>query len=753
MDTIDKRQLEPLLRRALAGDACAWNEFFRQIRKHLHAETRKVLGPGVEGLVEHSVVVQSTLRRAWERIGDIFPDGPRDGALGRFLAWITTIVRNRSKDELRRLIRERARTAGSAIEDVPGRPDADRPRKREQIAVEVAAALALLPEKKRQVVELFWFEGLSDAAIGQRLGCSPRAASVLRCRALHCSEPRNSAPCWRNSMTVDSELLQWGEPPVSKNEEALILLLDRFLELRARGEEIPPEPLLTDAPELAEEGKAILQAAMGLEQLVSSVLEHSSIQRELADPAGAETVAYVGDLLADNRNLPDHNPREYRVLRFLGEGTFSQVWLADHLRLQIPVALKTLRFQGSGADRALALSALENEARVLVQLQHPNVVRVYNLFQAGDEHYLVMQYVDGGSLEARLQKDGPLDWQRAARYVADVGEALLHVHAHGIVHRDVKLANILWDQKRDEALLTDFGLAARLAQGRQVAGTPLYMAPEAFAGHSSPAGDVYGLAASLCTLVTGRVPFPARTREELLEQINRGLPDPEPLFAGVPERLERIIRSGLAAQPERRPGLDVFVADLRGSLNCLLADSLIVPASPVELRLTVSRWEGGDTFVPVAQTHPQPRGITRNLTKVPPLPKRVGLRTGDRVRLEVVADQRGFVTVFNVGPTGQLNLLYPDSGSIALQIPVAARQPLHVTDVALTPPAGNERLFAVWSRVPLPLEQAVELARGGKENVSASYRATRNMERVQQSVQQLKREDWHAVVLELDHRT
>lgn len=127
MDTIDKRQLEPLLRRALAGDACAWNEFFRQIRKHLHAETRKVLGPGVEGLVEHSVVVQSTLRRAWERIGDIFPDGPRDGALGRFLAWITTIVRNRSKDELRRLIRERARTAGSAIEDVPGRPDADRP--------------------------------------------------------------------------------------------------------------------------------------------------------------------------------------------------------------------------------------------------------------------------------------------------------------------------------------------------------------------------------------------------------------------------------------------------------------------------------------------------------------------------------------------------------------------------------------------------------------------------------------------------
>jgi hypothetical protein len=136
---------------------------------------------------------------------------------------------------------------------------------------------------------------------------------------------------------------------------------------------------------------------------------------------------------------------------------------------------------------------------------------------------------------------------------------------------------------------------------------------------------------------------------------------------------------------------------------------------------------------------------------VPPLPERVGLRTGDRVRIEVLTDRAGFVTVFNVGPTGQLNLLYPEPGSTAEPVPVPAHQPLHVLDVALTPPAGDERLFAVWSRVPLPLQQAVELTRGDHDLVSASYRATRNMERVQQSVRQLRREDWHAVVLELDH--
>src|SRR5262249_8940144 len=174
----------------------------------------------------------------------------------------------------------------------------------------------------------------------------------------------------------------------------------------------------------------------------------------------------------------------------------------------------------------------------------------------------------------------------------------------------------------------DFGLAARLAEEGQVAGTPLYMAPEAFRGQSSPAGDVYSLAASLFTLMTGRPPFPARTPNELVERIRRGLPDPEPLFAGVPEKLERIIRSGLAAAPENRPELKTFVADLRGALNRLLADSFVLPAlatgraGPVEMRITVARWEGGTTFVPVAETHPQARGMTRDLTRVPPQPAR-----------------------------------------------------------------------------------------------------------------------------------
>jgi serine/threonine-protein kinase len=558
-------------------------------------------------------------------------------------------------------------------------------------------------------------------------------------------------------MTLNAELAKWGEPPVLETEEALMAFVDELLERRARGEEVRPKDLLANSPELAAEGAALIQAVECIELFVTSVLEHASIQGNPFLAAGMETEEYEGPLSSATEGLPDPCPGGYRVRRFLGQGSFSRVWLADHLLFGIPVALKTLRFRVSGNAAVVGLTALKNEARILARLQHPNIARVYSLEQAGDEHYLVLQYVDGGSLQARLDKDGPLGWQLAARYIADAGEALLHVHAHGIVHRDIKLANILWDRQRDEAMLTDFGLAAWLTDRTEVAGTPQYMAPEAFSGRSSAAGDVYSLAASLFTLMTGHAPFPATTRKELLERINCGLPDPEPRLAGVPERLEKIIRAGLASAPEHRPTLATFVADLRGSLNRLLADTLVLPAAvtdrtgPVELRLAVLRWEGGNTYMPVAATHPEPRGMTRDLTKVPPSPERVGLRTGDRVRLEVSADRDGFLTVFNVGPTGQLNLLHPDPLGAATSAPVPANRPLHVTDIALTPPAGNERLFAVWSRAPLLLENAIALTRGDKDAVSPSYRATRNMERVRESVHQLPREDWHAVVLELDH--
>jgi hypothetical protein len=143
------------------------------------------------------------------------------------------------------------------------------------------------------------------------------------------------------------------------------------------------------------------------------------------------------------------------------------------------------------------------------------------------------------------------------------------------------------------------------------------------------------------------------------------------------------------------------------------------------------------------------------MKKVPPPPDQVRLRTGDRVRIEVSANRPGFLTVFNVGPTGTLNLLYPDGDPhrASQPRPIEPNQPLHILDVEMTPPAGRERLFAVWSRQPLPLrlEQLPSLVEGGALPASRPYRATRDMKRVQQSLEELDHQDRHAVVLELDH--
>jgi hypothetical protein len=170
------------------------------------------------------------------------------------------------------------------------------------------------------------------------------------------------------------------------------------------------------------------------------------------------------------------------------------------------------------------------------------------------------------------------------------------------------------------------------------------------------------------------------------------------------------------------------------------------PTRPITLglRLSVSREVGPDRFEPVATT--QSPHAARTLTP---------LRTGERVRIEVVVEQRGYVTVFAIGPTGRLSLLYPDEpASDTPSAPVEAHQPLHIVNVELTPPDGRERLFAVWSCAPLPLgpTELQSLAEAGQLVGSRPSHATPDMERVQQAMGQSGPDDWHAVGLELDHQ-
>jgi serine/threonine protein kinase len=481
-----------------------------------------------------------------------------------------------------------------------------------------------------------------------------------------------------------------------------------------------------------------------------------------------------------------HDLDGFKFLRLLGAGTFGEVWLAEDLNLgRRPVAIKALkpRSRSSPEERQRALEILRHEAGLLVSVRHRNVNQVFSWVQKDDEHFLVLNYVAGGSLGDRLKHEGALGWPEAARYVADAGEGLLAVHARGIVHRDIKPSNILWDLETDEALLTDFGVSARLGGIVGLGGTLPFMAPEAFEGKVGPALDVYSLAVTLFQLVTGTLPFPGPEITDLQVQISQGLPEPDPRCKALPESLERVVRAGLAAEVDRRPELATFLSLLRGALNQLMADRLAAPppatdvmpgtahptplastetasqhrSQPARLRLVVSRQVGPGQFLPVAASAANPSAVARDIKKVPPPPDQVHLRTGERVRIEVQSDRSGFLTVFNVGPTGNLNLLFPtEPGSTAAPNPIPARVPLHVLDVEMTPPAGHERLFAVWSRNPLSLRldhlESLVQCQPDHPGPTRPYIATRDMKLVQQAMWRLSPDEWSAAALELEHR-
>jgi hypothetical protein len=156
-------------------------------------------------------------------------------------------------------------------------------------------------------------------------------------------------------MSLDAELADLGEPPVSALEAGLIAVLDQFLALRESGQSVSPTDLLSASPDLTSEGTTLLQVAECLEEFVSSIMQQS----------GLEDVAWPPTEMFDK--LPDPFPGLYRVRQFLGEGRFSRVWLADHLSLDIPIALKTLHFHILGEEREVALALLRNEARIQAQ--------------------------------------------------------------------------------------------------------------------------------------------------------------------------------------------------------------------------------------------------------------------------------------------------------------------------------------------------------------------------------------------------
>ncbi len=252
---------------------------------------------------------------------------------------------------------------------------------------------------------------------------------------------------------------------------------------------------------------------------------------------------------------------KYKLLGYLGSGGMSSVYLAEHTLMRRKQAIKVLPKKRVGD--ASYLDRFRLEALATAALDHPNIVRAYDIDNEGDVHYLVMEYVPGRDLQSMVNAQGPLAYPDAANYVMQAAEGLQHAHESGLIHRDVKPANLLLDSSGRIKIL-DLGLALftrdgeaslTLLHNENVLGTADYLAPEqALSSHDVDSrADIYGLGCTLYYLLTGHPPFPDGTLAQRIAKHQTKLPpDVRQDRADCPASLVQICFKMMQKDPKHR---------------------------------------------------------------------------------------------------------------------------------------------------------------------------------------------------------
>lgn len=323
------------------------------------------------------------------------------------------------------------------------------------------------------------------------------------------------------------------------------------------GEETPPTACSScGAPYVQFHGETITTIRDGSDETHTYV----AAKRPASDSQGAGTgLTCFGD---------------YELLHEIARGGMGVVFKARQISLNRIVALKTIRSGELAGEHEIQRFHAESEA--VAQLDHPNIVPIYEVGEAAGLHFFSMCFIEGRGLDARL-KDGPLPPKEAAQLVHTIAEAIQYAHDKGIVHRDLKPANVLIDGDGTPRI-TDFGLAKNIAGDSgmtatgQVLGTPSYMSPEQATGRTeeiSSLADVYSLGAMLYALVTGRPPFQAANVMETLKQVCEAEPvPPRQLNPAVDRDLETISLKCLQKDSAKRySSASELSQDLRHFLN------------------------------------------------------------------------------------------------------------------------------------------------------------------------------------------
>jgi serine/threonine protein kinase len=257
----------------------------------------------------------------------------------------------------------------------------------------------------------------------------------------------------------------------------------------------------------------------------------------------------------------------YQIGEEIGRGGMAVVHRAYQPQLERWVAIKILQAAEAGGTEFLA--RFRREARAIAALRHPNILAIYDYGEQHDTAYIVMEYVPGGTLKASLTGQ-PMEWPDVATLVIPVGRALAYAHSEGIVHRDVKPANVLL-ARPDWPLLADFGLVKLIGQERSITrpgvsiGTPAYYSPEQAAGEDTDhRSDIYALGVVLYELLTGRLPFEAKSPIQMMtRRIHEPPIPPRRLNPRITPQLEAVILRALARDPAgRHSTMEALVNDL-----------------------------------------------------------------------------------------------------------------------------------------------------------------------------------------------
>lgn len=257
---------------------------------------------------------------------------------------------------------------------------------------------------------------------------------------------------------------------------------------------------------------------------------------------------------------------EYRIVDFLGEGGMGHVYRAVHTRIDRTVAIKIL--SQSSAESVLVQRFL-NEARIQSRLSHPGVAALFDFFEDRGKSIIVMEYIDGETVQEIIARQGAWSTERALPVLRSCASTLAYVHSQGVVHRDLKSANLKLTSTGETKLL-DFGIAtaqmaSRLTTAGFVIGTFQSLSPEQAKGQQgTPASDIWAFGVLAYEMLTASLPFEGATQMELFSKILKAnFTLPTVLKSGIPPEMERVIVRCLRKNPaDRYPSMDGVVADL-----------------------------------------------------------------------------------------------------------------------------------------------------------------------------------------------